>query len=362
MPRRTPDRVAIWEPDPDGHRMVYVRILLDRCRVLGHSALLLTSLAAAHDSQTALHLPADVEVSPCDVRTPSESVKAAVHHGASLLVIPSGDDKLLGLLLSRLPVPTTTLMMARPEWTRSGPFSRARGRRAAKTLVVRMLGLKRNVRILSLAPSAPLERLGQMEVADPVLINRPVHWYHAHRSDFRAARSMASEMTWIGLVGGVSDHKNPQLVMRAVLRAGEHTSQRLGFAILGPISPNVASQVRDMAEILRAARIPVIIDATRRSNETINEDVAALDILVCAYSSHSPNSTTAKAHYLGTKVVGAGSAEFLSNGNAFWTAVSSSLTPSDLSNALYVACSESPPRPSSPPPQEEFADRLLGRR
>jgi len=170
---------------------------------------------------------------------------------------------------------------------------------------------------------------------------------------------MSPGCTWLGVVGGISGHKNPSLVIRTAALLAE-SGLSVGIALFGPIAPRIVSSV--LAELDSAERSGVCISLHNRrfTNEELGAAIASLDVLVCAYDTDAPNSTSAKAYHLGTKVVGAGSPTFLTNGQKFWTSTTVELTVEGVGNAVREAISAPSRVAQTPPPPTEFADRMLG--
>jgi len=94
-------QVAVLETNPSGHRLHYVRYLVDA--VGPESSVVLTSARATGSAEYAAQLSsaADITVALPDVDTPRAALAAAVSKalavGARTLIVPDGDRNLIGL-------------------------------------------------------------------------------------------------------------------------------------------------------------------------------------------------------------------------------------------------------------------------
>lgn len=342
--------VMIWEPDVSGHRLVYCAALLRRASELAIDARLLLPASASHDPQIGMHL-AEFGDRTRDCHSLSAALNIAVQRKAPLIV-PSGDDKLLYFLRHRIRVPITILIMNDPAWRPN----RLSPKHVTKDIVLRTLASRSKVRLLHLCSNAPLSSVAATSVPDPVFVHSPPHVIEEGASALREEARMDDAVVWVGLVGGILAYKHPLEVAYAVRQLGGN----VGFAALGPQPANIQRILSKALGELRESGVPVAVVNRRLSNEEVNCAVASLDVLVCAYDTHAPNSTAAKSHYLGTRVVGAGSRSFVNNGRRFWTTTAPCISAESLADAISVALSHEAPALSAPPTWTEFADRMIG--
>lgn len=300
--------VRIVELTSTGHHLVYVRLIAEALRKAGHAVVLVTR-SGVLDSQAYGDNLADRDLvrvvavddgtSP-DVALQQALVDAAV--GDEVLVLPNADPHLLALLGRRArsrrgPRIVALVMQAK------GPLLAGGARRTIKSVVkrvvTRLLATDPGVEVLRLGPASAL---GVRGVApDPVVVDE--------RSDVSwITDQLDPSRTWFGLVGVIDAWKNPLLVAEAFSALGE--SSDAGLLVVGPVSPALREDLKE-AEKMAGGRL-VVLDRTLTNGE-FNSIVAELWATVCAYSTHAPNSTVAKSAVLGTRVVAAGSAVYLSN-------------------------------------------------
>ncbi|GAB3486386.1 glycosyltransferase family protein [Flexivirga lutea] len=339
----------IWEPDPNGHRMVYANLILERALELGASAKIIMPSQSVSNPQVKMHVGRQDLIANCADLRHARQISA---HEDARLIIPSGDHNLTQLARPRAGERVTVLVMDDPAWYPPAP------RKRAKAALIRVLRTRRQIRVLRLSPNAPIRALPSDRAPDPVLITN-YRGYASDASELRAHLQMSPDIRWIGVVGGLSINKNPLLVAMAAASASEKNGN-VGLALLGPVPPESRDLLKEIKELAVRAGLPLVLDNRRLSNDEMNTAVAAVDAVVCAYSTSAPNSTTAKAFYLGTRVVGAGPEAFLRNGCRFWTSTAAGMSAHAVQMALEEALGMPTPEPQNAPDPREFADRLLG--
>lgn len=347
----------LWEPNANGHRLMYVRLLFEEIRRRQARGRLATTRAVVDDHQFKLHLADTVKPSEIlVVGTLAQALEEASRTN-STLIVPEGDNKILPLLRSRTSQDIAILVMSNPRWQ---PRGLLRPRQLLKELSTSCLSLRSNFRVYRLSPNGPLDQIQKNCVPDPVILAEGVEEIVTRRRAARAERQMSDDRIWVGVVGGISLHKNPLLVSEAIRIAQERSGRAFGFCLFGVAGSDAVDAIEASIRAASEGGLQVARLLQRRSNGELNLDILSLDVLVCAYSTHAPNSTTAKAHYLGTRVVGAGSEQFLTNGKQFWSATAKGLDRGQLADAILRSLEITPPEPCAPPPAREFASRLLG--
>ncbi|MDI9628061.1 MAG: hypothetical protein QM286_05895 [Acidobacteriota bacterium] len=175
-----------------------------------------------------------------------------------------------------------------------------------KLAVLYASNLRRSTELLWLRPqgTTPEPRY----VIDPVLLERDVQQLHAESLRFRSALRMDPEIFWFGVVGSLTSRKNIPLIVDALRQVATVSDNPIGLALLGPWADDSSRRATDNA-LIEAPFICLRRDELL-TNLEMNVAVAALDCVVMAYSTHAPNSTTAKAAALGVRVATAGSPTF----------------------------------------------------
>ena len=91
----------IVEPNPQGHRLYYVGLLIDSCRDQGRSVRVLTTAVAVESVEWSVHLASKApEVTLCLPQefAYSSILQAATDVAASLTIVPDGDRYLIPIL------------------------------------------------------------------------------------------------------------------------------------------------------------------------------------------------------------------------------------------------------------------------
>lgn len=309
-----PRVVLIVELDPAGHRLVYVRLLVEAALARGDSVSLATTARVLGDDLFALHLGEcrhDIQVHLVHDHPSLKSLQIlGAGLGASLVLVPNalqfGKRLLSG---GRLPSPPLRLLvMNDPRWQLEG----ATGLHllpSAKIFFFWLASKRRGQTLYWLKP--PAEDMGALSgqsVCDPVLVESDTQSVCESASSFRHLQRMSSDVFWFGVVGVISDWKNPEMVVTAIAAASNRTGRRLGIAFIGPWRASMT--VDTVRTAMNESGVACVIDNRDLTNSEMNAAVASLDCVVLAYSTFAPNSTAGKAAVLGVPVVAAGPPSF----------------------------------------------------
>ncbi|HJQ43221.1 MAG TPA: glycosyltransferase [Jatrophihabitantaceae bacterium] len=182
----------------------------------------------------------------------------------------------------------------------------------------------------------------------------------AHSRDrvrLRHDLGLPSDRRLVGIFGGVSERKHPQLVHAAALAAGDDAD----LLLAGSVAPEVAAWIDSLSA---ADRARLIVRDGFHPNELLDQLVASVDVVATAMTNNGPSGIMGKALAAGVPVVSAGSLvrarELAVTGNG----AAAELTVSSFADALRRVLdhpSDEPWQSSVPlPTGERFAAALLG--
>lgn len=297
--------VAVLEIEPEGHRLQYLRHLVDAAGAA--RCIVLTSDRATSSEEYTAH------VAGADVRTVvlpgsrsrdhvlASAADAALAAGAGRLVVPDGDLYLLALLRlllgrPRLPLQIRLLLMRTPEVGGPEPIRPAT---LAKPALVQALRLFPQVRIRFLTDALGVVRTrrgypGVRPVRDPV---RQL-----------AAPATAVRPAWIpspgpggalvGVFGVISARKNLPVLLEALAAAPS-----LLLVVGGRVEPDVRGLLdAHHAQALAAGGRLVVADRLLAPAE-FSAALAAVDVAAVLYDNDAPSGILAEACLRGTPVV-----------------------------------------------------------
>ncbi|GAB3143872.1 hypothetical protein [Marisediminicola antarctica] len=363
-------RFLIVEERASGHLLVFVRVVAEHALAAGHSVIVALPPSARASSEFSKHLSGLLgRVQWLDlvgVVTPATVNVLARESQADVAVVPHGDELAtryaFSLGVRPLACAVRLLIMRDPRWEKPAPLQR-RFRNAVKLALVRLASLKRGVEVVWLRePSFTPGSSTQSFAIDPFIADGSWEAIDAEAAHLRSNLKMHPDVFWFGMTGAITDRKNLPMVLKSLaLFLEARPDAQIGFAIIGPIVSDqglTADWVR--AETSRLDLALVIVNRLL-SNFEMNAAVAALDAVVMAYSTHSPNSTLGKAHVLGTRLVAAGPPSvrgFVRALDAGWESV---LEATAMAENLELAWEAAPPaKHPDAIPESGFARSLLG--
>lgn len=345
-----PDRRlrVLYESDHRGHFLHFVRHVLEELAEREERGLLVvTRDVASSDEFTAVlaDAPSDFIVLAQPPRF-SALRTLAMEVGASELVLTDARKYCFRpdfLLRAGRRLPVRMLVMANPE---DEPRSL---RRSVKRFALAWLERRESVTVKRLGPPSSAT-IDKGEVPDPVSIDG------FEESDLvRDVRGWSAGKQLFLIPGMIAPWKNPLLVVEAFARAELPDACLL---LCGPVLPEVRPELE--AAVQRHSPHVRLVESLLTEAE-FNTLVRLSHAVVQAYSTHAPNSTSAKAASLGTRVVAAGSDGFLKNLAGVGGQVHGArLEVSSLRTALQAAASSPPPAPVALPGVAEFVAAFLG--
>lgn len=337
--------VVIAENGRSGHLLNFVALIADACDGAGlDCSILLRSDAEGSPELTTSGLARrspqiTYEPAPLDLR---RMLDRARQLGATRLVVPNADPHLAQAATARVPgsLEVSLLVMRAPWLDVSHGSARARARALAKTgLVLRARQRGLRVATLALQGTQP-SRLNPVPAWDPVTVDTPPT--PEERETLAREIGLVPEVSWVGIAGGITPHKNPSMVVDAVRRASDAHDDRLGLALIGPFEKSIASDVRAAALELERDGIPIAVLDRRLSDREVNTALSLLACMTMAYSTSAPNSTLLKATLLGVPVAAAGNRHIRANAEAVGQ-TSSVLETAALAEAITSALRKGAP-------------------
>ncbi|WP_247828495.1 hypothetical protein [Arthrobacter antioxidans] len=357
-----PRRVAIVEPNSTGHRLYYVRLLVEEAARRGDEVFVLLAADAPASDEYEHHLGA-ID-GPFAVRSLPEGTTAMtlghLHHlarelGTDLVVVPDGDRVARAMALSpqwRGPGRLSVLVL-REKAQSNGFFGRAYLVNVLKSLIHCRADRGRHATVVLLKTSLWNGRSVLTTANDPVTML-------ATKSSirrFKEEMGLDAARHWFAVLGVVDERKNLPLVARS-LAALE--GQRIGLLVAGRCSAAALASARPFLDSLRSAGVRVVVLDRMLSDLDLDSAVGAVDTVVMAHSNDGSSGLFGKAAAAGTRIVAAGSrtlrkdiADFPELGE--W----SRLDEEDLGAALARSLSDDSVRRTRSPGAASFTSPLL---
>jgi hypothetical protein len=302
MLRSARGRVAILERDPVGHRLHYLRHLVEAA---DPEATVVTTNAAVESPEYAIHM-AGLEA-PCvvltDDRGPSALLEATVDHllGNDIrrLVLPDGDQyvvPLLRLLARRphLPLEIRLLLMRTTDVLGPEPLRPAT---LAKPALVQLLRLFPQVTAMFLTDAFGVVRHrrgfpGLTGVRDPV---------STEVGDLRRPKWFPPEdraHILVGLFGAIDGRKGLPLLLEAAT-LGQEIVVIVGGRVAGPLHPLLtAAPARALAADGR-----LVVEDRLLSQDEFSSALTSVDLAAALYENDAPSGIVAQACLRGTPVL-----------------------------------------------------------
>lgn len=300
-PRR---RVLIVEPNHSGHRLYYVRLIVNEVVSRGDVAIVGVGPGATSSEEWQLHLRkirSQLEIVECGDSARRTVAELAALTFADHVIVPDGDAIIAEIGRSRKW--TTRATLAALLMREHGQPSRIPGLAALKSKAKRLLVASANgvsgVHVRVLKSSLWLGESSAHTVRDPVSLvddsgaiqNAVAQW------------DLNSDRYWFGVVGAISQRKNISAVAAALLSC---TSRPLGLVIAGKFAVDVVDEVEALVHELEEHGVAVRIHDRLLSNLELDSLVAAVDCVVLAHSNEGSSGIMGKAAVLGTRVAAAG--------------------------------------------------------
>ena len=352
-----PGCTLIVEPNPDGHRLFFVRLLVERAIDQGREFRVALGPGAQKTDEYAVHLSGLPlgSILTASSKSLEELNSLALKSSADLVVVPDGDAVALSLgtgarwrnpaRLSLLVIRATAQDGRRPVVTLLRKFIR-------KCLLLTAAARPR-VRITVLRSSWRTTRSALRSVGDPVLLSVSPH----DRPDIRTALGLAENRYWYAVLGAVSERKNVAMVAKALI---EQPCRPVGLLVAGRIQPSELTKLHELEPHLVKADIELKIVDRLLTDTELDAIVTAADCLVLAHSNEGPSALFGKALIAGTRVLTAGARSLRADayrlpGHASWVPLDSG----SIAAGMVDAFSAERPQPVRLSDIGAFADALL---
>lgn len=294
--------VLIVEPHSRGHRLHYVRFLVEHCRLRGDDVVILTTCDAVESTEWRVHLaehdPTVILQPPHEFRLRDISANATAL-GASITILPDADGYLSEVLRRGWTGPgRLTLLVMRGEVQPGPPLAWLR---PAKTLVKRALvwGADHRKRVtVYILRSALVRRRGPLRwVPEPVHISCSAQETQA----LRESLDRSDGRYWLGVYGDITERKNLGLIVEAIRDMPD-----IGLLTAGPIDERVARVIAPhLEEFLENGGAAIQIGGPL-SDAEFDCAISAVDCVIAAHSNEGPSSVVLKAAASGRRLVLAG--------------------------------------------------------
>lgn len=304
-------RLVIVEPDHHGHRMNYVRILVEYCRKRS----IVPALASAdrtfqsdeYRSRPVLRSAEGINLGKWPAheypawfrRTVSALIRS--EPGAEIMVL-EGDKRMLDLLRTwgrARHRPSLTVLVMRVPRLPTTP------REALLFITKTVLGLAirlRGGRVVGLSPARPVASRyrfrGWPAAPDPVDFIGP---------STRVADAHDKGRLALGIFGHVTARKNVPAVLQSL--TNNPARHDLEVVIRGRIDPDLLPDVEAAASSARGRGLRVVLEDVLLSDDELQEGVASVDAVIAAYSSTGPSGIVALSVSVGTVLLTVGNRE-----------------------------------------------------
>ncbi len=305
----------IVEPDPHGHRLYYVGLLIAECRSRGERAVVLTTESAADTDWWHVNLdryapeflvppgcgpvPTEDRPGPPEGFSLDEIATISRQLGARLTILPGADHYLTAAIrqgwrgsgrLSMLVMRTDAQPGSLPRWVVS-----------VKTIGKRMLiagaDRRRGVRVFALR-SALVARRGPLRwVPDPITLSCT----SKNVREMRRTLDSQGVRYWFGVFGAMYPRKNLPLVVKALFGQND-----VGLLLAGVIDTGVAREVAPLLEEFVAQGGRLVHLSGVLTEAEFDAAIGAVDCVVAAHSNEGSSAVVLKAAASGRRLVLAG--------------------------------------------------------
>lgn len=312
--------VLIVEPHSRGHRLHYVRFLIEGCHANLDRVVILTTKSAVESAEWRVHLEhhtPSVITQPAHAFGLDDIAHAAASLGADVTIVPDADGYVSQVLLRGWSGPgMLTMLIMRGEVQPGPPFAWLR---PAKTLVKRTLiwgaDRRRNVRMYVLR-SPLIPRRGPLHwLPEPVQLSCSPEQVETVRRQLDRDEGRY----WIGVFGDITARKNLELITEAILEM-----PNVGLLTAGPVDPEVSAAVSPLLEEFVSNGGMVRQIGGPLTDSEFDSAISAVDCVVAAHTNEGPSSVVLKAVASGRRLVLAGAESLRRDaarlpGQAVWT-------------------------------------------
>lgn len=353
-------RVLIVELDGRGHRLYYVRLLVEEALRSGAAVRVLVGTAEHVDEVVDLHLGSlsdEVEIVAANGRGWLDIEEAARSFDADVTVVPESDSYLLSVVRRagwRAPGALSLLVM-RPRVPAVGNRLRRAIANTVKAIVLVLLTAIPRVDVRVLRSVFSNERHPWQTVADPVGLTATKQ----DVEELRARWGLDADRYWFGALGAITSNKNVPMLLDQISRT--EFERPVGVLVAGGIEPSVAEAIEPERRALDDAGIALVVVDRLLEDVELDAAITAVDCLMLAYNHLGSSGTLGKAVTAGTRVLTAGSPTLRHDAAAVGAGASwCPLEPAAVSKALADASRAPRPEPRDLADERTFAATLLG--
>jgi glycosyltransferase involved in cell wall biosynthesis len=291
---------CIVESNPGGHRLLYVRLLVDACVARGDSVCVATSEHATSSAEWRTQMAAASEPYQVERILPDRAspfhVYAEVRRLRSrfdLVVVPDGDHLVIleGLIPGRRPPGSLSVLTLRLP-TRSTRAGRLKDRAISRA------GARPRTHVFCL--TMPGEVLSLPRGVAPV--DDPRDDLADKSDDAGDSHSpLSDDVRWFGVLGAIAERKNVPAVVGA-LQLASHGEPQLGLCIAGKIEPDVSAWLARQDWGL----LPHVVIDRYLSERELQALLPRLSCVVLAHSNDGPSGLLGYAAHARVPVLAAG--------------------------------------------------------
>jgi hypothetical protein len=352
--------VLIVEGDPHGHRLFYVKLLIEQASQDGVMAAFVTTVRCRESSEFDATLSPLLKMGMFELVVRDdlglESITALSRAtGSGRTVLLDGDSYIRALAKARrwrgLGEVSVLIMRehAQPGGSRLSTFVREHVKRG----LMRRLAEMSDVRLCVLR--SPFDqRSSDFRVAvDPVVIVAG----DADRAAVQEAWNLDRSTYWFAVLGAVTARKNLPLVAEALSAISE---MRIGLLVAGNVEPGERRRATTALSKIREGGGKVRVIDRLLEDVELDAAIGAVDCLVLAHSNEGPSGLLGKAAASGTRVVAAGAMSLRRDAEAISSLCSwTTLEAEALSHELQRVVSLQRPAPTSAGSVSGFARAMI---
>lgn len=325
----------VVEDNPSGHRLMYVRELVNFGRAHGwtvHVAFTPEVIASPQKQLILPELPEGVELVTFEGdATASTLARLSRRMHADVTIVTEGDELAMRLALAprwRGHGVLSMLAMRDPE-VEHAQGAKRRAVLGLKSLLFRTVDRRRNLRLHRLRSG--LEHPAPRVAIEPV----PCDVTPEETERLRTEWQLTEGLFWVTVVGVIGERKNLPAVIETVrIHADRHGAEAIGLLVAGRMHDDVRAATADPLDELRRVGVAVrVIDRVLSGGE-LDTAIDLCDCVVAAHSLEAPSAVIAKAGALGTRVLGAGAQSVKRDTEALPAARWAPLDPSAMAEML----------------------------
>lgn len=293
--------IAAFLANVGGHRLAYVKHVVEYCNRQGYRAVVGLPESAAASPEFAEHLSDPflrfdlVTVEP----TYSGLMSLSRHARADVTVATDGDAAIGQLLRAgRWRGHGRLSILVMREAAQSGSALRRAVVSRAKLWSRRVVRLMPNVRVSVLKATHWRGEASEPVTRDPTVLTATA----SSVAGFSAMAGLDSDRYWFGVVGAISPRKNLPLIADAIRSLGPD----VGLLVAGNLTVDARNEVREhlWVEDLELPKL-VVIDRLL-TDEELDSAIVACNCVVLAHTNEGPSGVLGKAIAANTSIVAAG--------------------------------------------------------